>query len=327
MSAVDVAAIRARAEAATEGPWRVVGRYVALIGPVGVAQGQPAIDALTETDAEFIAAARTDVPALCDEVERLREQRNALVNEAHDWIAVAKSNEADLAAARATLARVKALTDEWDSNPDSECTLGWAADRLNAALSPPETPAVSTRSEDVDVEATITRVATEHCLQQGAGGFHSWRCDYPDRYGECDCLAEFVADLTAALSAPVPDDEPFYFDSVTGEPCPRKGNVLCIRPYDPDHRHRAAPVPDVAAEDAEVWFDHDAPLPEFKGEPIDDVAAERVAAIKAEALREARAFVGSASRPNRAEIDRWLSRQVKDCDRAAAEQPDDRSER
>jgi hypothetical protein len=196
-----------------------------------------------------------------------------------------------------------------------------------AALSPPETPAVSTRSEDVDVEATITRVATEHCLQQGAGGFHSWRCDYPDRYGECDCLAEFVADLTAALSAPVPDDEPFYFDSVTGEPCPRKGNVLCIRPYDPDHRHRAAPVPDVAAEDAEVWFDHDAPLPEFKGEPIDDVAAERVAAIKAEALREARAFVGSASRPNRAEIDRWLSRQVKDCDRAAAEQPDDRSER
>ena len=27
------------------------------------------------------------------------------------------------------------------------------------------------------------------------GSIHSWRCEYPDRYGECSCFAELVADL------------------------------------------------------------------------------------------------------------------------------------
>lgn len=36
------------------------------------------------------------------------------------------------------------------------------------------------------------------------GELHSWRCDYPDRYGPCDCLGEFVRDMTAAI-APMVD--------------------------------------------------------------------------------------------------------------------------
>lgn len=59
---LDLDAIRARAEAATEGPWfawdRAVGWNIVITRP---------------EDAAFIAAARTDVPALLAEVERLRE--------------------------------------------------------------------------------------------------------------------------------------------------------------------------------------------------------------------------------------------------------------
>ncbi|HKY57619.1 MAG TPA: HNH endonuclease signature motif containing protein [Aeromicrobium sp.] len=35
-------------------------------------------------------------------------------------------------------------------------------------------------------------------LEQGSS-LHSWRCDYPDYYGKCDCLDELVADLVAAI--------------------------------------------------------------------------------------------------------------------------------
>lgn len=34
-----------------------------------------------------------------------------------------------------------------------------------------------------------------------------------------------------------PEEETFYRDKETGEPCPRRGNVLCTLPYDPAHRH------------------------------------------------------------------------------------------
>ena len=44
-------------------------------------------------------------------------------------------------------------------------------------------------------------------------------------------------------------DEPFFADAVTGEPCPRRGSILCDLPWTPEHRHVAiaaapAPVPD-----------------------------------------------------------------------------------
>ncbi|MBK7865254.1 MAG: hypothetical protein IPJ65_42975 [Archangiaceae bacterium] len=53
---LDLAAIKARCEAATPGPWFTAG------------------EADTLADQKFIAAARTDVPALCDEVDRLRRE-------------------------------------------------------------------------------------------------------------------------------------------------------------------------------------------------------------------------------------------------------------
>ena len=80
---LDLDAIKARADAATEGPWGVEGR--AHPGPdehlviYPVEQGgtlafvQPSWD-----DAEFIAHARTDIPALIAEVERLRGRIEAL---------------------------------------------------------------------------------------------------------------------------------------------------------------------------------------------------------------------------------------------------------
>lgn len=69
MTELDLTAIKARAEAATEGPWHIIGgnEYVTGIG-VGIGPD----DGVTQADAEFIANARTDVPALVAEVERLR---------------------------------------------------------------------------------------------------------------------------------------------------------------------------------------------------------------------------------------------------------------
>ena len=79
---INLALIRARADAATGGPWKTWAMQV-LADPVGDsnldtaihvagtsyrnAQGRPRTN-----DADFIAAARTDVPDLLAEIERLR---------------------------------------------------------------------------------------------------------------------------------------------------------------------------------------------------------------------------------------------------------------
>lgn len=82
---LDLDAIRARADAATQGPWwawnRGVGWVIALGEPDDTDEyGRPRerlpegfrTDIERREDVEFIAAARTDVPALLDEVQRLR---------------------------------------------------------------------------------------------------------------------------------------------------------------------------------------------------------------------------------------------------------------
>lgn len=84
----DIAAIRARADAATKGPWEVADAmtppsrdHVADCGgdnyvcPVDDGSLQEC-----DVDARFIAAARTDVPALCNRVEALE----AALEEAED---------------------------------------------------------------------------------------------------------------------------------------------------------------------------------------------------------------------------------------------------
>jgi len=122
---VDVRAIRARAGAATAGPWRfergeqhtegmadAVYQHIAS-GPWGVADTYHAPPIAIEgfgqmsgyipprhgkvEDAEFIAAARTDVPALCDRVEALEAALEKLLDDEHNQTA------ATWDAARATL--------------------------------------------------------------------------------------------------------------------------------------------------------------------------------------------------------------------------------
>lgn len=73
MTPVDLPAIKARAEKATAGPWEIIGAGEYVRGP-GIIVA-PDNGGINEADAEFIAASRTDIPALVAEVERLREER------------------------------------------------------------------------------------------------------------------------------------------------------------------------------------------------------------------------------------------------------------
>ena len=82
---LDLAAIRKRYEAATDGPWRVSDRNEAGDRYVGPADEYLAIvvrDALgrlvTDVNAEFIAHARTDLPAVVEALEEARVFRTEL---------------------------------------------------------------------------------------------------------------------------------------------------------------------------------------------------------------------------------------------------------
>lgn len=85
MTPFDVRAARALCDAATKGPWYAsvapIDERVSDIDYVvetddllisGVYSGGPHDDLLAQPDAEFIAAARTLLPAALDEIERLR---------------------------------------------------------------------------------------------------------------------------------------------------------------------------------------------------------------------------------------------------------------
>lgn len=82
MTPDELALIRARAEKATEGPWKVWAMSV-LADPVGnsnlydgllIADTTDPHRGLRTFNADFIAHARTDVPALVAEVERLQRE-------------------------------------------------------------------------------------------------------------------------------------------------------------------------------------------------------------------------------------------------------------
>ena len=84
---IDTAAIRARAEASTPGPWthqpyggqNQNGDYSG--GDIYDADGDYVVSEISDADGAFIAATRTDVPALLDEVDRLR---NAIEEAPHE---------------------------------------------------------------------------------------------------------------------------------------------------------------------------------------------------------------------------------------------------
>lgn len=76
---VDIAAIRARAEAATKGPWVASVPNRDEICHVYRPQDADIAEECGLPDALFIAAAREDIPALCDELEATRAKLAAVV--------------------------------------------------------------------------------------------------------------------------------------------------------------------------------------------------------------------------------------------------------
>ena len=75
-----LAEIRARAEAATEGPWWTTRnlRPATIFSGEGSDYNDAVADDAEPADATFIAHARTDVPELVAEIERLRELYSAM---------------------------------------------------------------------------------------------------------------------------------------------------------------------------------------------------------------------------------------------------------
>lgn len=48
----------------------------------------------------------------------------------------------------------------------------------------------------------LRRVLAENgVLKQAPDGIHSWRCEYPSRYGPCSCRDDLVADIESELDA------------------------------------------------------------------------------------------------------------------------------
>jgi hypothetical protein len=83
---LDLDAIEARANAATEGPW--VAHPDGLVWTERPIPGDPVSGSTEVEDAEFIAAARADVPALVAEVRRLRaelEQARQIAADNRAW--------------------------------------------------------------------------------------------------------------------------------------------------------------------------------------------------------------------------------------------------
>lgn len=96
---IDLNAIRARADAATPGPWRHVGKnWIGTPVEIDVTEADWGSEGHTSffvhtnegggawriEDVEFIANARTDVPALVAEVERLRRERDEALDAVRD---------------------------------------------------------------------------------------------------------------------------------------------------------------------------------------------------------------------------------------------------
>ena len=82
-----LAEIRARVDAATEGPWSVyrgdrIGTYVTRPDLAGVAREWSLT--WSDADAEFIAHSRTDLPALLAAVQAVREKLPSLLEAAWD---------------------------------------------------------------------------------------------------------------------------------------------------------------------------------------------------------------------------------------------------
>lgn len=185
---VDVEAIRARAAAATAGPWRVETDAKGNLAVVVSVDDWTVRVAALPADAAFIAAAREDVPALCDALEDalkgLPEPKAFVLpplenHEAHER-ALAKLQQMDVEEFRSTLRR-PAIVSACD--PRVRCT------REDCRHDVPRYScrAVTTGDRDPMVDAAIAKKiclgceAAEHlCEKHGKSlriGFASYDCE------------------------------------------------------------------------------------------------------------------------------------------------------
>lgn len=126
MTDLDLDAIEARANAATEGPWIIVpekcgpdGQGVFTAEEFGhvceVGDPYPRGANRPQESMEFIAAAREDVPALVAEVRRLRAREEAFRLNAAEVREFAASKLGDPALARESLALVELVESDMDA--------------------------------------------------------------------------------------------------------------------------------------------------------------------------------------------------------------------
>jgi hypothetical protein len=52
---------------------------------------------------------------------------------------------------------------------------------------------------DPEAVERVVRVINREGGEPG-NSIHSWRCEYPDRYGKCDCVEQIAMMILAALS-------------------------------------------------------------------------------------------------------------------------------
>jgi hypothetical protein len=168
--AFDVAAARARCEAATPGPWgqaeSVPGALVAahapgmnLLGTFTFPDGEEYAVVSAKADAAFIAAARQDLPAALDEIEALRED-----------LADARTSALEEAARIAdTYCGDGVALDQWTPHGHGERTREDIAREIRAAISAPR---VDPRDAEIEaLKARLTAIldmldAEEHDLAQ-----------------------------------------------------------------------------------------------------------------------------------------------------------------
>lgn len=69
---------------------------------------------------------------------------------------------------------------------------------------------------DGDLRDALKKVLLSEGCSPGSS-IHSWRCEYPERYGDCDCVGEVVDQLLPIIAAHVAERERKLREEIAGE--------------------------------------------------------------------------------------------------------------